>query len=68
MIYRIQKKQFDKLLKQRKRSQESLGFLIFKASDGRYYRTEGTGMKAVQEMTEFNRRFRAGIDNQTALI
>lgn len=68
MIYRIQKKQYDAYKRQRKTSRQSLGFLIFKASDGGYYRTDGTGMLAVKEMTEFNANFKKGIDNQISLI
>ncbi len=68
MIYRIQKKQFDEWQRQRKLSRKSLGFLIFKASDGGYYQTEGTGMLAVKEMHDFNKKFKDSIDSQTSLI
>lgn len=68
MIYQIQKKEHDALKRRRKSTGKSLGFLIFKGEDGNYYKTDTTGMVAVKEMTTFNKRFKAAVDNQTAFL
>jgi len=69
MITQILKKDYDKLYKQRARSRsKSLGYLIFKGEDGKYYKTSESSAAAVKEITVFNRNFRSGIDNQIKLI
>lgn len=65
MIYRLQKKEYEAYKRQRKLSSRSLGFLIFKGADGKYYRTEHTGLEGAKEITTFNRQWKQGIDNET---
>lgn len=70
MIHQILKKEYDQIRKARKRYPKNApsGFIIFKGEDGKYYRCDKSGGAGMKEMVEFNRGFRASIDNQTALI
>ena len=70
MITQILKKDYDKIQRDRKltRSKKSGGPLYFKGEDGNYYKCDTPGMQGVKEIATFNRNFRQGIDNQTALI
>ena len=69
-IHQITKDEFDAVKRRRKLypSQQTKGFLIFKGADGHYYKTDDSGMLAVKEITEFNKNYRLGIQNQTKLI
>lgn len=55
------------LQKVRKQGQK-LGFLIFKCSNGKYYKTDVSGMQGVKEMTTWQRKIDKDISSQMNLL
>jgi hypothetical protein len=55
MITKILKKDYDKVQEMRGHSKQahSLGYLVFRGNDGKYYKCDKTGMAGVKEWTEY---------------
>lgn len=70
MPHKITKKEFDRIKRYRKNMARGtkFGYLVFKARDGDYYKTENDGIQGSKEMFEFNRKINHSIDNQMKLI
>jgi hypothetical protein len=70
MITQILKKEYDQIQRKRKNmaAGTSLGYLVFHGEDGRYYKTDKTGMLGAKEIADFNKNFKHNIDSQSSLI
>ena len=70
MITKITQKEFRKIRYQRKNlaQGQKMGFLIFQASDGCYYKTDKSGMQGTKEMTEWQKKINNQMTAQTELL
>ena len=70
MIKQILKKDYDLIQRRRSfsKSQAKLGVLVFKGADSKYYQVDGSGMSAVKEWLEYNKRLKSGIDSQGQIL
>jgi hypothetical protein len=70
MVRKIQRKEYDKIKEQRAHSREAknLGYLIWRGADGKYYKTDKSGIAGTKEMVEYNKQLKAGLDNIQLLL
>lgn len=71
MIYQIQRKEYDKLKRDRKvhyHGQTKGQALLFKAANGFYYKQTDCSMAGVKEMNEFIKNVAEGVKEQTSLL
>lgn len=67
MITKITRKEFLQIQEQRK-MRPKLGFLVFKAPNGKYYKTDSSGMKGTEEMTKWNKKIQKQMEAQIGLF
>jgi hypothetical protein len=70
MVSKIQRKEYDKIQESRKHSRSGInaGFLVWKGADGKYYKTDKSGIAGTKEMVEFNKQLKAGLDNVQLIL